>query len=119
MADQGQRRGGIGLAKRGDEIGEVIFELSDIGDVAAGSRTAMAANIQRVAFYPALRQGPGESVDVVSAGPRRAVNDDRNAAGRRNACWLMPDTQRGAVTRAVPLDRGQGAHIDGTACRRD
>ena len=56
MADQRQRRCRRGLANDRDEIGEVIFELADIADVAAGARRAMAANVDRKGFHAARRQ---------------------------------------------------------------
>jgi hypothetical protein len=76
VPDQGQGRGRIDLANLGDKIGEVILELPDIGDIAARSRDAMAANVDCIAFDPALRQREGERVDVVPAGAGRAVNDN-------------------------------------------
>ena len=48
MADQGElARERIGLAQLGDQIGEVVVELAEIGDVAARSRGAVAADVER------------------------------------------------------------------------
>ena len=63
MADQRQRRGGIGLSDLTDEIGEIVLELADIADVAAHAGGAMAANVGRVDIDAARSEPLGQGMD--------------------------------------------------------
>src|SRR5439155_13564025 len=93
MADQRQRGGRDTLAHDSDKIGKVVLKLTDITDIAARARGAVAANVDGIAFDPALRQRPGECVDGVSAGAGRAMNDDGYPSGRWAADGVMAEAE--------------------------
>jgi hypothetical protein len=66
------------LAQGTGEIGDVIFELVDIGDVAAGlGGRAVAAQIRQSDFNPGLfSDSAGQSV-IGGAMPAGSVNEDQ------------------------------------------
>ena len=72
---------GRGLADHRDEIGEIVLELADIGDIAAGARRAVAADIGRVGLDAARGERVGQRMNA-GARARRAVHDNGDAPGR-------------------------------------
>ena len=59
-------------------VGEIVFELSEMADVAAGAGTAMAANVGREGIDAARRQRIGKGMHG-DAGAGGAVHHDRRA----------------------------------------
>ncbi len=102
---------GDGLADHRDEIGEIVLELADIGDIAARSRGAMAANVDRLGLDAARRQRPRQRMDGGSAGTGRAVDHDRAAPGRGAGRGIMAEAEHGAVAGLEPLDAPAGCCI--------
>ncbi len=119
MADERQRRRRRGLANDRDEIGEIIFKLADIADVAARARRTVAADVDGEGFHAPRCQGPRQCVDGAAAGPGGTVHHDGRAPGGGTAGGVMAEAQPCAVPRLKPLDGGQGAEIDGAAGRGD
>ena len=60
----------------GDEIGEIVLELADVGDVAARTRRAMAARVDGDGDEAGVRQRQRGRIHLVGGG-RRAMIDDR------------------------------------------
>jgi hypothetical protein len=45
MAEQGDRRTRVRLPYQRGEVGEIVLELADIADIAAGTGSAMTADV--------------------------------------------------------------------------
>ena len=84
MTDQRQRRVGAGFPQLANEIGEIVFQLAGVADVASGTGRAMAADIDGLSCRPCDQ--------------RVCVHGDF-----RCLTWLAPEQVMEAAERA--LDR--------------
>ena len=69
VTEQRQRFVGRRLADQRHQIRHVVFELADIGNVAAGAGAAMAADVRRIGFHAARGKRVRQRVDAEALDP--------------------------------------------------
>jgi hypothetical protein len=98
MADQdaaGRRASTIQLVQK---VRQVIFKLTDVGDIAAGAGRAMTAQVWRISVEATLCQGLGDLVHV-GAAAHRSVDQYSGAAGWSGSGGIDAICQRGLIPR--------------------
>jgi hypothetical protein len=93
-----------------DHVGEIVVELSDVVDVAAAARAAMAAHVQRIGREAGVAQRAADHVHVAAVG-RGAVHEHCHARHRRGR-QIGPVGQRRAVSSRHRLQGRQAGAVD-------
>ena len=106
-----ESRGRIGLAQFADEIGEVVVELAAIGDVAARSRGAMAADVDGDGGHAGLGERPGDLVHLDRTGGR-AVGQDGEPVARAARRPIEPVAKPGSVAGLEAAEVGRVRFVD-------
>ena len=117
VAKQRQRRSGRGLAHDCDKILKIVFELADIGDVAARAGAAMAANVGRVGLDAPCTERVRQRMQR-DARSRRAVHENGDLVRGGSPRRIVPVRQFRAVAGGKALQRRHRAAINGASSLR-
>jgi hypothetical protein len=118
VAEQRNGRVRIALPHESHEVGHVVLELTEIADIAAHARAAMAADVGCKGLDAMGCQCIGERVHR-RARARGTVNEDGDQPGRRPARRIVSVRQQRAVAGTEVLQPRHGAAIYGFCRLRD